>query len=38
LKRGVLLIDRGSREIEAKEELDLICKKIKEKGDYVFSD
>jgi len=38
LKRGVLLIDRGSREKEAKEELNFICKKIKEKGNYVFSD
>lgn len=38
MKRGVLLIDRGSREKEAKEELDIICKKIQEKGDYVFSD
>ena len=38
MKRGVLLIDRGSREIEAKEELDFICKKVQEKGDYVFSD
>ena len=38
MKRGVLLIDRGSREKEAKEELDFICKKVKEKGDYVFSD
>ena len=38
MKRGVLLIDRGSREKEVKEELDLICKKVKEKGDYVFSD
>ena len=38
MKRGVLLIDRGSREKEAKEELDFICKKIKEKGNYVFSD
>jgi len=38
LKRGVLLIDRGSREKEAKEELDFICKKIKEKGNYIFSD
>jgi len=37
LKRGVLLIDRGSREKEVKEELDFICKKIKEKGNYVFS-
>ena len=38
MKRGVLLIDRGSREKEAKEELDYICKKVKEKGNYVFSD
>ena len=38
MKRGVLLIDRGSREKEAKEELDFICKKIKEKGNYIFSD
>jgi len=37
LKRGVLLIDRGSREKEVKEELDFICKKVKEKGNYVFS-
>lgn len=37
MKRGVLLIDRGSREQEAKDELDFICKKVKEKGDYVFS-
>jgi sirohydrochlorin cobaltochelatase len=34
----MLLIDRGSREKEAKEELDIICKRIKEKGNYVFSD
>ena len=38
MRRGILLIDRGSREKEAKEELDFICKKVKEKGDYVFSD
>jgi sirohydrochlorin ferrochelatase len=38
LKRGLLLIDRGSREIEAKEELDEICKKIERKGKYVVSD
>ena len=38
MKRGLLLIDRGSREKEAKEELDVICKRVKEKGDYVFSD
>lgn len=38
MRRGVLLIDRGSREKEAKEELDFICSKVKEKGSYVFSD
>ena len=38
MKRGLLLIDRGSREKEVKDELDIICKKIKEKGNYVFSD
>jgi len=37
LRRGLLLIDRGSREKEAKEELDVICKKIQEKRNYVFS-
>lgn len=34
MKRGLLLIDRGSREKEAKEELEIICKRVKEKGDY----
>jgi len=38
LKRGLLFIDRGSREREASEELDVICKGIKAKGDYVFTD
>jgi sirohydrochlorin ferrochelatase len=38
LKRGLLLIDRGSREREASEELEIICSAIKEKGDYVFTD
>jgi len=37
LKRGLLLIDRGSREHEVKDELDFICKKVKEKGNYQFS-
>jgi sirohydrochlorin cobaltochelatase len=37
LKRGLLLIDRGSREPEAKEELEFICDKVKEKGKYDFS-
>jgi sirohydrochlorin ferrochelatase len=36
LKRGLLLIDRGSREREASEELEVICNAIKAKGDYVF--
>jgi len=38
LKRGLLLIDRGSREREASEELETICKGVKAKGDYVFAD
>ena len=38
MKRGLLLIDRGSREREASEELDLICKKVMEKSNYVFTD
>ena len=38
LKRGLLLIDRGSREREASEELETICDGIKAKGDYVFTD
>jgi len=38
LKRGLLLIDRGSREREASEELDVICQGIQAKGDYVFTD
>jgi sirohydrochlorin ferrochelatase len=38
LKRGLLLIDRGSREKEAFEELEIICKEIKAKTDYVFTD
>jgi len=38
LKRGLLLIDRGSREREASEELEEICKQIKKKGSYVFTD
>ena len=37
MKRGLLLIDRGSREKEAKDELDLICQRVKEKGNYDFS-
>ena len=38
MKRGLLLIDRGSREREASEELEKICDRIKSKGDYVFTD
>jgi len=38
LKRGLLLIDRGSREKEVSKELDTICERIKAKGDYVFTD
>jgi sirohydrochlorin cobaltochelatase len=38
LKRGLLLIDRGSREREASEELEAICAGIKAKEDYVFTD
>ena len=38
MKRGLLLIDRGSREREASEELEVICAGIKKKGDYVFTD
>jgi sirohydrochlorin ferrochelatase len=38
LKRGLLIIDRGSREKEAKEELEIISKRVKEKGSYLFSD
>ena len=38
MKRGLLIIDRGSREREAKDELEFICKKVKEKGNYFVSD
>jgi len=38
LKRGLLLIDRGSREREASEELEIICKGIQAKGAYEFVD
>ena len=38
MKRGLLLIDRGSKEREAEEELEKICLKVKEKGSYVFSE
>ena len=38
MKRGLLLIDRGSKEREAGEELETICKEIKKKGDYAFAE
>ena len=38
MKRGLLLIDRGSREEEVKDELRYICSKAKEFGGYQFSD
>jgi len=38
LKKGLLIIDRGSREREASEELDVICEGIKAKRDYNFVD
>lgn len=37
MKRGLLLIDRGSREKEAKDELEYICKKVQQRGNYVFA-
>ncbi len=38
MKRGILLIDRGSREQEAADELEVICREVKKNGDYVFAD
>jgi sirohydrochlorin ferrochelatase len=38
LKRGILLVDRGSKEQEAQDELEVICREVKKKGDYVFAD
>ncbi|MCA9827267.1 MAG: sirohydrochlorin cobaltochelatase [Nitrosopumilus sp.] len=38
MKRGLLLIDRGSREREASEELEIICKGVHAKGGYEFVD
>ena len=38
MKRGLMLIDRGSREREVEEELEIICKKVKEKGNYGFTE
>jgi len=36
LRRGLLIIDRGSREQEAKDELNLISAAVKEKGGYQY--
>ena len=38
MKRGLLLIDRGSKEREASEELETICKEVKKKGGYDFAE
>lgn len=38
MRKGLLLIDRGSREKEVQDELRYICEKAKIKGDYLFSD
>lgn len=37
-RRGLLLIDRGSREREASEELEAICSAVKSRGGYAFAD
>lgn len=36
MKRGLLLIDRGSREKEVQDELRYICEQVKTKGNYLF--
>ena len=38
MKRGLMLIGRGSREREAEEELEIICEKVREKGNYDFTE
>ncbi len=38
MKRGLLIIDRGSREREASEELEIISKGVREAGNYEFAD
>lgn len=38
MRKGLLLIDRGSKEREAEEELERICDEIQKKGDYVYVD
>jgi sirohydrochlorin ferrochelatase len=37
-RRGLLIIDRGSKEQEAKDELEYISKHVKEKGKYDYCD
>jgi len=38
MKRGLLIVDRGSREREASEELEIISEKVRERGGYEFAD
>ncbi len=38
MRRGLLVIDRGSREREVRDELKEICARVKERGGYEFSD
>ncbi|MDE1873461.1 MAG: CbiX/SirB N-terminal domain-containing protein, partial [Thaumarchaeota archaeon] len=38
MKRGLLIIDRGSHEDDVKHELQYICDKVKQKGNYHVSD
>jgi sirohydrochlorin cobaltochelatase len=38
MKRGLLLIDRGSREEEVKQELLYICEKVRQRGNYHMSE
>ena len=38
MKRGLMIIDRGSREREAEEELEIICEKVKQRGNYDFTE
>ena len=38
MKRGLMIIVRGSREREAGEELEMICEKVREKGNYDFTE
>ena len=38
MKKGLLLIDRGSREQEVKDELEYLCYSLKERGDYACTE